>query len=238
MGGLFNSAVLDLAIGIIFVYLLMAIICTTINEWLAGLLGARAKTLSKALGQLLDNQKTPTGEFLTEFHSHPLITGMKSSASTDTSKASPSYLSGRTFAMTVMDLAAKGANNNQKIGGITLSQLEEGARALAPGDVGKALLALLQNVNGDLQVAQKNIENWFDDAMERASGSYKRKTQIVTVIVAAVLTICTNADTLRIGGVALEESHASLHAGGAGERPHRNREGSLRSGDPRRIPGK
>jgi hypothetical protein len=140
--------------------------------------------------------------------------------------------------MTVMDLAAKGANNNQKIGGITLSQLEEGARALAPGDVGKALLALLQNVNGDLQVAQKNIENWFDDAMERASGSYKRKTQIVTVIVAAVLTICTNADTLRIGGVALEESLASLHAGGAGERPHRNREGSLRSGDPRRIPGK
>lgn len=199
MGGLFNSAVLDLAIGVIFVYLLMAIICTTINEWLAGLLGARAKTLAKAIGQLLDNQKTPTGEFLTEFYSHPLITGMKSSASTDTSKDQPSYLSGRTFAMTVMDLAAKGANNTQKIGPITLSQLEEGAKALAPGDVGKALLALLQNANGDLQVAQKNIENWFDDAMERASGGYKRKTQIVTVIVAAVLTIATNADTLRIG---------------------------------------
>lgn len=199
MGGLFNSAVLDLAIGIIFVYLLMALICTTINEWLAGLLGARAKTLANAIGQLLDNQKTPTGEFLSEFYSHPLIAGMKSPTRMETSKGHPSYLSARTFAMAVMDLAAKGSGNKERIGAITFRQLEEGAKALPPGDVGNALLALLQNAEGDLQAAQKNIEDWFDDAMERVSGWYKRKTQIVTVIVATLLTICTNADTLRTG---------------------------------------
>ena len=34
--GLLDSTVLDWVIGIIFVYLLLAIICTTINEWIAG----------------------------------------------------------------------------------------------------------------------------------------------------------------------------------------------------------
>jgi hypothetical protein len=36
-----QSGVLDVAIGLIFVYLLLALICTTINEWLAGILKTR-----------------------------------------------------------------------------------------------------------------------------------------------------------------------------------------------------
>src|SRR6185437_6800673 len=34
MNGLFGSTVLDVAIGLIFVYLLLAIICTSLNEWI------------------------------------------------------------------------------------------------------------------------------------------------------------------------------------------------------------
>jgi hypothetical protein len=193
--GLFNSAVLDWAIGIIFVYLLLAIICTSINEWISGLTSARAGNLSKAIRQLLDNQKgsNPTLSFLQEFYAHPLISGMMTPGK-QASAAHPSYLPSRTFATAIMDLATKA-----KPGSITFQDLENGVKNLPEGDVRTAVLALLQNADGDLDRAQKSIEQWFDDSMERASGWFKRRTQWVTIALAALLTIGTNADTVRIG---------------------------------------
>lgn len=195
--GLFNSTVLDWAIGIMFVYLLLAIICTTVNEWIAGITSVRASTLSKGIAQLLDNQKgsDPTKTFLAEFYTHPLISGMLSPGKT-AADGHPSYLPSRTFATAVMDLTTKGVQ-----GTITFAQLENGAKNLPDGDVKTALLALLQNANGDLNRAQKNIEEWFDDTMQRVSGWYKRRTQVVIVCLAALLTIGTNADTVRIARI-------------------------------------
>ncbi|MEI9973771.1 MAG: hypothetical protein WDO73_17985 [Ignavibacteriota bacterium] len=57
----------------------------------------------------------------------------------------------------------------------------DGIKALPPGDVKTALLALVSNVNGDLERAQHNIEHWFDDTMDRVSGWYKRTAQAWTV---------------------------------------------------------
>jgi hypothetical protein len=193
--GLLNSTVLDWAIGIVFAYLLLAIICTTVNEWIAGIVSLRAKTLAKGIRQLLDNQKGSdnTLSFLQEFYAHPLISGMLAPGKT-AADGHPAYLPSRTFATTVMDLATRG-----KLGSITFADLEQGAKSLPEGDVKTALLALLQNASGDLDRAQENIEEWFDDTMERASGWYKRQTQVFIVCIAAVLTIATNADTIRIG---------------------------------------
>jgi hypothetical protein len=193
--GLLNSTVLDWVIGIVFVYLLLAILSTTINEWIAGITSVRAKTLEKGIAQLLDEQpRNADGSappFLKLFYSHPLISGMLTPGKTD-SDAHPSYLPSRTFATAVMDLATQGVQ-----GSITFAQLESGAKNMPDGDVKTALLALLQNANGDLTRAQKNIEEWYDDTMQRVSGWYKRRTQVVTFWIAILLTLGTNADTIR-----------------------------------------
>ena len=47
MAGLFNSTVLDVAIGLVFVYLLLAILCTSANELIAALLRSRSKMLKE-----------------------------------------------------------------------------------------------------------------------------------------------------------------------------------------------
>lgn len=188
-----NSTILDLAIGMVFVYLLLALLCTTINEWIAGIFGLRARTLASAIGQLLDDQKTsdPTRSFLAEFYAHPIISGMGMPGK---GPATASYLPSRAFATAVMDLVTAG-----KEGPISYADLETGVKNLPPGDVRKALLSLLQNAHSDIEQAQNNIEQWFDDTMERASGWYKRNTQLVTLFAALLLTISTNADTLKIG---------------------------------------
>lgn len=192
--GFMNSTVLDVAIGLVFVFLLLAIICTTTNEWISGIFHLRAKMLGTAITQLLDDQKNASGNaFLADFYKHPLIEGMMAPG-TDSYSGHPSYLSSRTFATAVMDLVTAG-----KLGTITFADLETGIKNLPDGDVKTALLALIQNAQGDLGKAQQYIEQWFDDTMQRASGWYKRNVQLVTICTAIVLTLATNADTIRIG---------------------------------------
>src|SRR5579862_5896533 len=102
MTGSFGSAVLDVAIGLGFVYLLLSIMCTTVNEWISSLLKSRAKNLKAGIRQLLDGQPTaPNGsttQFLTQFYEHPVVTGMMKG------EGHPSYMPARSFATTVMDL--------------------------------------------------------------------------------------------------------------------------------------
>jgi hypothetical protein len=193
--GLFGSTTLDVAIGLAFVYLLLAIICTTINEWIAGILKTRSTTLASGIRQLLDHQPGQTGSadvdwFLQQFYSHPLITGMTHPGDP---KAHPSYIPAPAFATAVMDIATQG-----KTGVLTFADLEASITKMPEGDVRTALLSLIQNANHNLNQAQRNIENWFNDSMDQVSGWYKRRTQLWTAVIAIILTLAANADTLQI----------------------------------------
>jgi hypothetical protein len=193
--GLFGSTTLDVVIGLAFVYLLLAIICTTMNEWIAGVFNTRASTLSAAIGQLLDGQAGEKDSqnlnwFLQQFYSHPLIAGMSKPG---LPKSRPAYIAPRAFATAVMDIVTR-----QKPGVVSFHDLETGINNLPDGDVKKSLLAVIQTCNSNILQAQRNIEAWYDDTMQRVSGWYKKKTQLWTVIIAALLTLSANANTLQI----------------------------------------
>src|ERR1039457_5324903 len=59
---MFNSSVLDVAIGLVFVYLLLGLVCTTVNEWIAQALKTRAATLREGIRGLL--HAPPDGTYL------------------------------------------------------------------------------------------------------------------------------------------------------------------------------
>jgi hypothetical protein len=52
---MFGLEILDVAIGLILVYLLLALFATALNEYVAAVLNLRGKELAKGLGQLLDD---------------------------------------------------------------------------------------------------------------------------------------------------------------------------------------
>jgi hypothetical protein len=193
---MFNSTVLDVAIGLIFVYLLLGLMCTTVNEWIAGIMKLRAKKLEEGIRRLL---KDPT--FVESFYAHPLTRSLipKSDGPGpgQEPKTHPSYVPARTFALAVMDIA-----NPATSGPTDFATLMEGIRALPDSAARTSLLALMQNIDarlpGALTTAQQRVEDWFNDAMDRVSGAYKRRAQINTIIVASVITILSNADTVQI----------------------------------------
>jgi hypothetical protein len=63
-----QNAAIDVAIGLILMYLMLSLLCTVVNEYIATKLKLRASTLQDALQKLIDD---PT--LLTNFYSHGLI---------------------------------------------------------------------------------------------------------------------------------------------------------------------
>ncbi len=202
MNGIFGSTVLDTAIGLVLVYLLLSLVCTTINEWISGIFTTRAKFLEQGIKRLLAGQQlpplkegAPTLDLLKSFYAHPLVDSMVEvhDLTQPEKDTHPSYLDPRGFASVLMDLVTP-----KQPGTITFADLESGIKDLPAGRVKTALLALVQNANGDLDRAQRNIEAWYNAAMDRVNGWYKRHMQWVTVLVAVSLALATNADTLKI----------------------------------------
>ncbi|HKG58478.1 MAG TPA: hypothetical protein VKB05_01775 [Pyrinomonadaceae bacterium] len=189
--GLFNSTILEVVIGIVFVYLLLSILCTSANEWVAAMTRRRGEMLRKGIRQLLENQKVRDGDdtnaFLEEFYKHPLIACLKHD------KNHPAYIAPRTFVAVITDLLTVA-----KPGTVEFADFENGAKALPDGNVKKSLLALIQRSNQNFERTQLSIEAWFNDAMDRVNGWYKRRTQMWTIIIALFLTLIANANTIEI----------------------------------------
>lgn len=108
---MFDSGILDVAIGLIFIYLLLSLICSAINEMIEARLKIRATTLERAVRELL-NDPTGTG-LVKKLYEHPLVYGLFQ-GSYDPKKIThgnyqsgsnlPSYIPARNFALALMDI--------------------------------------------------------------------------------------------------------------------------------------
>ena len=176
--------ILDIAIGLSFFYLLIALLCTTLNEMIATWLKSRSRTLEKGIERLLGGDV----QFKGAIYQHPLV---KNRASTASGK--PSYIPADKFALALMDLIT-GPN---KLASDPVA-LRQGLVDLAESNVKQAIGAALQNQDPTLVSDQKKIEAWFNDQMDRVSGWYKRTAQNLVLLFGLVITIVLNADTLKI----------------------------------------
>lgn len=189
--GLFNSTILETVIGVVFVYLLLSILCTAANEWVAAMTRRRGNMLRKGIQQLLENQpvrgKADKKAFLEQFYAHPLI------ASLCHDKNHPAYIAPRTFVAVITDILTA-----EKPGSVDFADFEKGGQDLPEGNVKKSVLALVQRSNKNLETVQVAVEGWFNDAMDRVNGWYKRRTQLWTIIIALFLTLVANANTIEV----------------------------------------
>src|SRR5690242_20886250 len=76
---MFGSGVLELAIGLVFVYLLLSLVCTAINEFIASAINKRGTNLFEGVKNLLNDPRF-TG-LAQHVYSHGLIDGMSKNAS-------------------------------------------------------------------------------------------------------------------------------------------------------------
>jgi hypothetical protein len=194
---MFGSEILDVAVGLIFVYLLLGLLCSVLNEWIARLFALRSSTLKAGIRNLLVGKDSKNRELTHVFYAHPLIKGLYRQGWFDKKfgrEGKPSYISSRTFALALMDMLAPASAADSNL----LKDVTEAVVALPDSDAKKSLLTLLSEAEGNIKKLRENIEKWFDDAMQRVSGWYKRKTQLITLAVAFVVSVGLNVDTFTV----------------------------------------
>lgn len=221
----FGSSILDIAIGIVFVFLLLSLIASTINELLLSFANMRARFLAKGLKGLL-NCSDGRG-LMEELFNHGLIFGLyQGDYKAGKSSNLPSYIPARSFALAIMDLipryvatlpvgtqgapgsqtaaatsGAQGATSTQAVTNLTSNPLEafRNAVSLLPdAKVKEPLITMIDAANKDANELMKNIENWYNSTMDRVSGWYKFHTQWIIFLIGIVLTVSINVDTLVI----------------------------------------
>ncbi|MDB5086915.1 MAG: hypothetical protein JWR09_909 [Mucilaginibacter sp.] len=209
---MFGSNILEIAIGIIFVFILVSTICTAIREGIEAKLKTRAAYLEQGIRQLLhDTDGTGLAKALYE---HPLIYGLfnggytagKQNKSPDLLAKGcnlPSYIPSKTFAAALMDIAAQGVTTNAADATtgapvITLDAVRKNVTDMQNPEIRRVLLYAIDTAQGDLNKAQANIEDWYNSGMDRVSGWYKRSTQWVILWIALGVTIALNVNTIKL----------------------------------------
>ena len=193
---MFNSTVLDVAIGLVVVYFILAIACSTITEAISKFFNWRAETLWLAVKGLFQNgtaaERVECLQFATDLYNHDLIDAL----SPDRDGAKPSYVPAHLFSLALVDQLGLNAPAGAGAAPQTIDARLQGGDAGAA--VKKALKPLAIAAGTNLDQFRLNVESWFDAAMQRASGWYKRRTQVVIFYIAFAAVLVSNADTFMI----------------------------------------
>jgi hypothetical protein len=94
-----------------------------------------------------------------------------------------------------------GSLNGLSVAGVTtdLKTVRAAVSAHVPNpELRTAILTLIDEANGDIGRAQRNIEEWYEAMMERVSGWYKRRTTVVMLALGCLLAAAVNADSITI----------------------------------------
>ena len=200
MPNISGNAALDVLIGLFFLYFLLSIVCSSINEALAAVFRLRAKYLERGVRSLLENQKN-----VRAFYSHWRIQALVKPAGRIFKKERPpSYITSRTFALTLLDTFAPPddpAHSEDLIARAekALGPVDE-AHPNRPTEIVRGMLRdALDTTRYDEDKFRETLERSFDDVMERVSGWYKRRVQLILFALAVVLAAVMNADSFLIG---------------------------------------
>lgn len=199
---MFGSAMLDVIIGLVLVYLLLSLMCSAIRESIASARRARSRGLAAGIAELLRNDTA----LVRAFYEHPQIWSLYRGDYDSAARSNklPSYIPARSFAVTLLDLAARGRDSASAVqSGPEASALSVANVRRNIGNIGnpfvqRIVLSSLDGAAGDLERAIGGIESWFNSAMERVSGRYKRSTQLYLFVIGVVMTVALDVDSVRI----------------------------------------
>jgi len=126
---MYLQEVLEVAIGLVFMWLVVSVAAMTLQEWISNILQWRAKDLENNISILLNQT-----DFAKEIYRHPLIASLYSPPKNPKkSPRLPSYIPANKFAAALFDLIVKAGSNESPIKAFT-NEIDRQLQALHDPD--------------------------------------------------------------------------------------------------------
>jgi hypothetical protein len=204
---MFGSAVLDVAIGLVFVFLLVGLICSQVGDKIAQWLRWRAKGLEKGLRKyILGEERT---DLLDAIYANPLV---QSVAPEDmwVTKAlrkipwvdrlvhtgqRPTWISSKMFVTALTKVLLPDESGETDI------EKLRAAIATMPSTTPMrgSLLFIIDTANGKIETARKGIEEWYDNAINKTTAVYQRNMWGFSLLIVVLVAVFLNVDTIAVG---------------------------------------
>ncbi len=203
-------AIIDLLIGLFFIYLLLSLMVNGLQEFLSAVFKWRNESLLKWVQQSFPKN---IGDFI----DHPLLNGR-----TAKGKA-PSYFNSKAFAITLTEMLAKKSpvgeeettsfdlehikkkysldnlansiQNNQDLNPEIRDMLRQFISKSALWETAKDKE---EEVRNGLEHFQLQVSRWFDSSMERLSSRYKRNALFIGTCLSLSITMLMQVDSLSL----------------------------------------
>lgn len=199
---------LDLVIGMVFIYFLLSLICVSLQELKANIFNERSKDLEKWIIDTFNAKGQTESGLGNKIWKNKIIDGLTSEGKT------ASYIPKEAFVSALLDEIYYNSNDlkNQECAGDITKLLNYEIKE--PYDFNTLLTAIndpsvclpipfqrvLRQIHAEshqnLETFRTRIERWFEMAMQRNTGIYKKKAQIFSLLSAMAVTISLNVDSI------------------------------------------
>lgn len=224
---MFSSPIVNVALGLVLMYLMLSLLCTVVNEFIATLTNLRARYLRTAIDWLLHDDALKKA-----FHANGLVQAMQPRSGmlrrtpqiAKTASQAPVKALRRLTRKPATEGDAQGSKkasswNASYLDGKTfasalLSTLESMGQSLEPTalkeaasdyrnhHMGKALGDVLRfeaEIAGpDIQKLKDALARWFDKSMGQVSGVYKRRMKWISLGIGVVVAVALNANSITV----------------------------------------
>lgn len=164
---MFGLDFLDLVIGLFVVYFVFAVMASALTEVVASALGMRSKNLMEGIRIMFQDDERA----MEAFYDHAAIKALAPPGK------KPSYIPSDVVARVYTALTDVADAVDAKISQRTQERIAEATHVLVGDEI-------------------ERVRTLFDNTMDRAVGWYKRKTQLIILIIAIFSVTVANADTI------------------------------------------
>ncbi len=189
---MFEHPIFDVTFGLVFIYLILSLVCSAVQELASSILGLRSKNLESGIKTLVGN------DLAQKLYGHSLINGLSKD------RKLPSYISAETFSTVLLEVVAT-ERTEKSYTDLTADELREMIGKI-PNDnpIQGVLSALVGSGQEEVDALKAKVAGWFDEGMGRISGWYKRTVKYWLLGIAGAVAVTTNANSLQIVAVLWE----------------------------------
>lgn len=183
---MFDHPIIDVGLGLIFFYVVLSLVASAVQEWIASLCALRSKNLRKGVQNLIGDV------YAKKVYEHPLVKNLSKD------KKLPSYIAPETLSGVLLEVIAKESNGKSYV-----THTADEAKALV-GSISQdhPLKEILEALIDDGEDAATNLKErlagWFDEGMSRVAGWYKRQAKLMIFVIAGAVTLATNASSIHM----------------------------------------